>query len=233
MRWAGRDRPTRMEAANIDKISRKVHSLRLSSVLTAFGSVLVFTSVPAAAAHAAAAVGPQSAPQSGSSFALVEDGDMVLACEGTVHRFDLHGTGQFSVGDKATAPDGTRNVALTTVSENLVGFDPALGTVTVTEATPAVGELASPVPGKMFPASESFAQDVTVSMEHTPCDDSGAPVTFRNAAPFSLLNGNLKAFPPQGAVYVLPGNVELKPVGAPHQPSVTLLQFPVSVSHNA
>jgi len=172
-------------------------------------------------------------PQSGSAVALTEDGDMVLECDGTLHRFDLHGTGQIVVGDKVAGQDGTPGVALTTTSEDLLGFDPTLGTVTVTESAPATGRLSSPVPGRTFPASESFAQDVTVSMEHSPCDDSGAPVTFRNTAPFTLLNDNLKAFPPQNSVYVLPGQVELKQVAAPGRPTATLLQFPVTVVHNA
>jgi hypothetical protein len=225
----------------------RIRHVLTRSALTAVGSALAFTCVTAPAARAAdvttalsgstassasTASAAADVPQSGSSVALTEDGDMVLECNGTLHRLDLHGTGQLVVGDKVTGQDGTSSVALTTASEDLLGYDPTLGTVTVTESAPATGVLSSPVPGKTFPAAESFAQDVMVSMEHTPCDDSGAPVTFRNTAPFTLLNDNLKAFPPQNSVYVLPGQVELKQVAAPDQPTATLLQFPVTVTHN-
>jgi hypothetical protein len=207
--------------------------VRTYSALALAASALVYAvgSAPtASAATSDAATAPL--PAAGTAITIAEDGDMLLTCDGTLHRFDLHGTGQLTVGDRFAEPGGSRGVKVSTTSENLVGYDPDLGFVTVAEQAPAVGEIVSPPTGKTFPASESFAQDVTVSFEHTPCDASGAPATFHSAAAFPLLNTNLKSFPPKNAVYTLAGPVELKPVDAAAQTGVQIIQFPVTVSHH-
>jgi hypothetical protein len=225
--------------------------VRPCAALAVIGSTLAFSVGGASAASAAddvlapAPTGPpvqaslqepvqvpaaQPIPATGTAIALAEDGDMLLACNGTLHRFDVHGGGQLTVGGRIPAPDGTPGVVMTTTSENLVGYDRQLGMVTVAERTPAAGELRSPVPGKAFPAAGSFAQNVTVSFEHSPCDSSGAPATFRSKAPFALLNTNITDFPPNNDVYTLLDQVELESVDAPTPTTMQLLQFPVTVN---
>ena len=155
---------------------------------------------------------------------------MLLECEGVLHRFDLHGAAQLTVGKRITTHDGTPAVIMSTTSENLAGFDPDLGMVTVAETAPASGRLDSPVPGREFPAAQAFAQNLTISFEHNPCDASGAPATFRTKHAFPLLNTNLPAFPPRNTVYTMLNQVELESVDTPHPMSAQLLQFPVTVS---
>lgn len=176
---------------------------------------------------------PTPIPPSGTALALTEDGDMVFGCNGNLYRFDLHGTAQSVVGARVAGAESPTTV-LTTRAEDLLGFDPVLGQVSVTEHDPARGELVSPVPGKTFPAMVSFAQDVTVTMEHTPCDDSGTPATFVNTAPFALVNTNAKAFPPHNEVYNNVTPVPFHPIGEPDSPDfVTVLQFPVTVTQTS
>lgn len=172
-------------------------------------------------------------PPPGSALALTEDGDMVFGCNGNTYRFDLHGTAQAVVGGRVAGSESPTTL-VTTRAEDMLGFDPVLGQITVTEREPAKGELVSPVPGKAFPALVSFAQDVTVTMEHTPCDDSGAPAAFVTSAPFGLVNTNAKAFPPHGEVYTIVDPVAFHPVGEPDSPSfVTAFQFPVTVTKSS
>lgn len=179
---------------------------------------------------ALAATSPSAVPASGTAVTVIEDGDMLLECEGVLHRFDLHGSGQLTISERVTGHDGTPGIVMRTTSENLIGYDPDLGTVTVAEAAPSSGRMDSPVPGRQFPAAQAFAQDLTISFEHNPCDASGAPATFRTKQPFPLLNTNLTAFPPKNTVYTLLDQVELDSVDSPHPMSAQLLQFPVTVS---
>lgn len=172
-------------------------------------------------------------PPAGTALALTEDGDMVFGCNGNTFRFDLHGTAQAVVGAAIRGAESPSRL-LTTRAEDMIGFDPVLGRVTVTERQPARGELVSPVPGKDFPALVSLPQDVAVTMEHTPCDDSGAPATFVDSAPFALLNTNAKAFPPNDQVYDIVEPVAFHPIGDPDSPDfVTALQFPVTVTKSS
>ena len=201
----------------------------IGTALTAtFGGVS-----PAIAATSPSAVPSSAVPSSGTAVTVIEDGDMLLECEGVLHRFDLHGAAQLTVGKRVTAHDGTPGVVISTTSENLLGYDPDLGTVTVAETAPASGRLDSPVPGQEFPAAQAFAQNLTVSFEHSPCDASGAPATFRSKQAFALLNTNLAAFPPKNTVYTLLDQVELESVDSPHPMNAQLLQFPVTVSSHA
>jgi hypothetical protein len=179
---------------------------------------------------ALAATSPSAVPPSGTAVTVMEDGDMLLECEGVLHRFDLHGAGQLTIGKRVTAHDGTPGIVMSTTSENLVGYDPDLGMVTVAEAAPASGRMDSPVPGRQFPAAQAFAQDLTIYFEHSPCDTSGAPATFRTKQAFPLLNTNLTAFPPKNTVYTMLDQVELESVDSPHPMTAQLLQFPVTVS---
>ena len=169
-------------------------------------------------------------PASGTAVALTEDGDMVLECDGVVHRFEVLGTGQLRVGDRVAGVQPT--VAVETEAEQLTGYDADLGTVTVSEKTPAVGDFVAPAAGREFPAAESLAQDLTVSMQHSPCGD-GQPATFTNKAAFPLLNTNLTSFPPRNAVYLMTDPVELTDIANPSGPSVTLTEFPLTLTPGA
>ncbi|GAA2027835.1 hypothetical protein GCM10009839_28510 [Catenulispora yoronensis] len=210
------------------------------TVLTACGSALLFA-VGSGAARADAVGGPGGpggssgpggpgpgavVPASGTTVPVVEDGDMVMECDGVLHRFEVRGTALLRVGDRVAGPSPT--VAVSTEAERLTGYDRDLGTVTVSAKGPAVGELAAPTATKAYPAAESLAQDVTVSMEHSPCRD-GQPATYASKTTFPLLNTDLTAFPPRNAVYLLTDPVELVDVSKPSAPSFTLTSFPITV----
>ncbi|MFL6113137.1 MAG: hypothetical protein ACJ786_17525 [Catenulispora sp.] len=204
--------------------------MRNRSVLAVAGSTFLFAGGGAVTHVAAAGVGAGiggTLPPSGTTFSLIEDGDMVMECNGVVHRFDLHGTGQLLVGDRVAGD--TPTTVVTTETEQLTGYDADLGTVTVSERGPAAGEFVAPGVGREFPAAESFAQDVTVAMDHSPCDN-GQPAVYASRSAFSLLNTDLNSFPPKNAVYLLAEPVELVDVTHPSAASFTLTSFPVTVT---
>lgn len=199
--------------------------MRTRSALAATGSVLLFSCGGAAtAAHAAGT----TLPARGTSFTVAEDGDMVMECDGVLHRFDVHGTAQMRVGRRiAGAP--TPTAVVTTEAQQLTGYDADLGTVTVTQRAPAAGSFTAPAVGREFPAAESFAQDLVLAVEHSPCD-GGQPAVYAGKAAFPLLNTDLTAFPPRNAVYLLTDPVELDDVTNPSGAPFTLTSFPVTVS---
>ena len=196
-------------------------------VLAVTGSAFLFSANGFAAHAAAGSAGTSALPASGTSVALAEDGDMVLECDGILHRFEVIGTGQVRVGERGAGNRPT--VVVRTEAEQLTGYEAELGTVTVSEKGPADGSFVAPAIGREYPAAESLAQDLTVSMQHSPCG-GGQPATFATKAAFPLLNTNLKAFPPQNAVYLMADPVELSDVANPSGPSVTLTEFPLTVS---
>lgn len=201
--------------------------MRIRPALAVVGSAFLFA-FGSAVAHADAAAGGSTLPKPGTVFSLIEDGDMVMECNGIVHRFDLHGTGQLLVGDRIAGDMPT--TVMTTEAEQLTGYDADLGTVTVSERGPAAGEFVAPGAGWDFPAAESFAQDLTVAMDHSPCDN-GQPAVYASKSAFPLLNTDLTSFPPKNAVYLLTDPVELVDVTNPAGPSFVLTSFPVTVSH--
>jgi hypothetical protein len=202
--------------------------MRFRPVLAVTGSVFLF-SCGGFAAHASAAqpAGGGTLPAPGTSVALTEDGDMVLECNGVLHRFEVLGTGQVRVGDRVAGYQPTALVR--TEAEQLTGYDAELGTVTVSEKAPAAGDFVAPAAGREFPAAESLAQDLTVSMQHSPCG-GGQPATFASKAAFPLLNTDLTSFPPQNAVYLMTDPVELVDVANPSGPSVMLTEFPLTIT---
>lgn len=202
--------------------------MRIRPVLAVTGSVFLFSWSGLSAHAAAQPAGGNALPATGTTVSLTEDGDMVLECNGVLHRFEVLGTGQVHVGDRvAGAVQPT--VTMRTDAEQLTGYDAVLGTVTVSEKTPADGSFVAPAPGREFPAAQSLAQDLTVSMQHSPCGD-GQPATFTTKAAFPLLNTNMTAFPPQNAVYLMTDPVELTDVANPSGPSITLTEFPLTVT---
>jgi hypothetical protein len=201
--------------------------MRFRPVLAVTGSVFLF-SANGFAAHASVRSTADSAlPASGTSVALTEDGDMVVECNGILHRFEVLGTGQVRVGERVAGDQPT--VVVQTESEQLTGYEAELGTVTVSEKAPAAGTFVAPAAGREYPAAQSLAQNLTVSMQHSPCG-GGQPATFTNKAAFPLLNTDLTAFPPQNAVYLMPDPVELTDVANPSGPSVMLTEFPLTIT---
>ena len=201
--------------------------MRMRPVLAVTGSLLLLSWSGLAAHASTQSASGNSLPASGTSVSLTEDGDMVLECNGDLHRFEVLGTGQVRVGDRVAGPQPA--VAVQTVAEQLTGFDAVLGTVTVSEKAPASGSFVAPAVGREFPAAESLAQDLTLSVQHSPCG-GGQPATFTTKAAFPLLNTNMTAFPPQNAVFLMTDPVELPDVANPSGPSVTLTEFPLTIT---
>lgn len=201
--------------------------MRIRPMLAVTGAVfLCFWS--GFAAHASArSAGGNFLPASGTAVSLAEDGDMVMECNGVLHRFEVLGTGQLRVGDRLAGTQPA--VAVQTVAEQLTGYDAVLGTVTVSEKAPVGGSFVAPAAGREFPAAQSLAQDLTVSMQHSPCG-GGQPATFATKAAFPLLNTNMTAFPPQNAVFLMVDPVELTDVANPSGPSVALTEFPLTIT---
>ena len=201
--------------------------MRTRPMLAVTGSVFLF-SAHGFAAHAAAHAGTgNSLPASGSAVALSEDGDRVLECNGVVRRVEVLGSGQVRVGDPVPGVQPT--VVVHTEAEQLTGYDADLGTVTVSEKAPADGSFVAPAAGREFPAAQALAQNLTVSMQHSPCG-GGQPATFTNKAPFPLLNTNMTAFPPRNAVFLMTTPMELTDVANASGPSVMLTEFPLTIT---
>ncbi|ACU68973.1 hypothetical protein Caci_0018 [Catenulispora acidiphila DSM 44928] len=204
--------------------------MRIRPVLAVAGSVFLFSSNGFAAHAATQAPSGNSLPATGTAVSLTEDGDMVLECNGVLHRFEVLGTGQVRVGARVAGDQPT--VAVRTEAEQLTGYDADLGTVTVSEKTPADGDFVAPAVGREFPAAESLAQDLTISMQHSPCG-GGEPATFTNKAAFPLLNTNMTAFPPRNAVFLMTDPVELTDIANPSGPSIMLTEFPLTITQAA
>lgn len=201
--------------------------MRFRPALAVTGSVFLF-SATGFTAHASVRSADESAlPASGTSVALSEDGDMVVECNGILHRFEVLGTGQVRVGERVAGDQPT--VAVRTESEQLTGYEADLGTVTVSEKAPAAGSFVAPAVGREYPATESLAQDLTMSMQHSPCG-GGQPATFATKAAFPLLNTDLTSFPPHNAVYLMTDPVELTDDANPSGPSLMLTEFPLTIT---
>jgi hypothetical protein len=203
--------------------------MRFRPALAASGSAFLFSfSSGSVTAHASTPPDSGGAlPAPGTAVALTEDGDMVLECNGVLHRFEVLGSGQIRVTEQVPGVQPT--VVVRTEAEQLTGYEADLGTVTVSEKAPAAGEFVAPGVGREFPAAQSFAQDLTVSMQHSPCG-GGQPATFATRTSFPLLNTDMTSFPPQNTVYLMANPVELDDVANPSGPSVTLTEFPVTVT---
>ncbi|NUR60643.1 MAG: hypothetical protein HOV87_18570 [Catenulispora sp.] len=206
--------------------------MRIRTTLAASSSTLLFA-CGGGVAHATD--GPSAAggtlPVPGTSFAVSENGDLVMECDGVVHRIEVHGAGRLQVGDQLTGkqvPIGQPTFAVSTDAEELTGHEAELGTVTVSAKEPVVGEFTAASAARPYPAAQSLGQDVTVTMEHSPCR-AGQRGVYASKAAFPLLNTDLTDFPPRNAVYQLTTPVELDDVSDPSAAPFTLTGFVVTV----
>jgi hypothetical protein len=207
--------------------------VHLRTVLVATGStvLLACSGVSSAAAATAPVLIPHTMPPSGAVFSVVENATVVLSCENTAYRVELIGTGQLTVGPTVTTVDGHPVVVVTTVAEQLTGYDPVLGMVTVSESVPEPGVLIESSAAHPFPASEALAQELTLTTEHSPClSAKGAPSALATKSVASIQNSNIAEFPPVNTVYQLHDPIELSDVNGKSQASALITQFPVTVS---
>ncbi|HCF26121.1 MAG TPA: hypothetical protein DEV81_02595 [Cyanobacteria bacterium UBA11049] len=123
-------------------------------------------------------------------------------------------------------------VKLRVIGAEVSADSPVLGKVTMSQAdvgtTPLsllelIGNLPPTYRNTMF-------LDFTMTIEKPP--GGGSPLVLSNTKTAKLLKDGLTSFPPQGDVYQLQEPVDLAPVDAPNQVIATLLQFPVTVTHN-
>lgn len=206
--------------------------MRTRTALAASSSAFLFA-CGGGVAHAAdgPSAGPEALPVPGTVSAVGEEGDLVMECDGVVHRIEVHGAGRLRVGDQLTGsrvPAGQPTFAVSTDAEELTGHEAELGMVTVSAKEPVVGEFTAASAARPYPAAESLGQDVTVTMEHSPCR-AGQPAVYASKAAFPLLNTDLREFPPRNAVYQLTGPVELDDVADPSAAPFTLTGFVVTV----
>jgi hypothetical protein len=199
-------------------------------VLAASSSALLLTcggAVAHAADHPGGSTATAALPASGTAFSVSVEGDMVMECDGVLHRFEVRGVGRMRVGDRV--PGVTPTATVRTEDERLIGHDPDLGVVTVSEKEPVFGQIVAPAEGRPYPAAEAIGQDLAVTMDHSPCK-GGRPARYSSKAVFPLLNTDLTAFPPKNAVYLLTDPVELVDVEDASAPPFMLTSFPVTVT---
>ncbi|MFI5672239.1 hypothetical protein [Streptomyces sp. NPDC051704] len=129
---------------------------------------------------------------------------------------------------------GFGGVKLRIIGEQYSANHPTLGIVTLSQAdidtTPlSLLEVLSNMPPKF---KNTLFHDFTLTIEKPP-GGGGAPLVLSNTKTMTTLNDSLTIFPPQGAVYQLQQPVEFAPVGEPSKVVAQLLQFPMTMSHNA
>jgi hypothetical protein len=140
--------------------------------------------------------------------------------------------GGIRVRVEANIRDGLSGVRLKVIGHEVSADSPILGKVTISQAdidtTPlSLLEVLSNMPPTF---RQTMFLDFTVTVEKPP--GGGPPMQLSNTKTAALVNDKLTVFPPQGSVYQLQQPIDLAPVGAPGQVVATLLQFPVTVSHN-
>ncbi|HEU4324594.1 MAG TPA: hypothetical protein VFS21_15735 [Roseiflexaceae bacterium] len=140
--------------------------------------------------------------------------------------------GGIKVRVEANLAGGLGGVKLKVIGHEVSADSPVLGMVTISQADVEVTPLSLLELVKNLPPTfrQTMFLDFTVTIERPPGGDP--PLVLSNTKTARLLNDNLTVFPPQGAVYQLQEPVDLAPVGAPNRVVATLLQFPVTVSHN-
>lgn len=167
-------------------------------------------------------------PTPGSVITLPEEArGVVLTCGGRSYTLDLSGAGQMVVGSPSTVGD-VPHVAVTTQVEDLIGYSPDFGEVTVSERMPEVGDLAI---GKVD--TDIMPMDLTFIIQNNPCRPATSPakrepLVLTTKSPDKLI-GTLKEFPPKGDLYQLQNPVDLIDLENPDVTVATIEKFPVKV----
>lgn len=126
---------------------------------------------------------------------------------------------------------GRGGVRLLVIGFQMSADSPELGTVTLSQSDVDTTPLSVlEIIGNSPVFSQNTFLDCAATIEEPPAGDG--PLVLASTKTASLFNDRLTVFPPQGSVYQLQQPVDLAPVGAPDQVIATLLQFPVTVSHN-
>jgi hypothetical protein len=139
--------------------------------------------------------------------------------------------GGIKVRVEANLGAGLGGVKLKVIGHEVSAESPVLGRITISQADIDVTPLSLlEVIGNSPVFRQTMFLDFTVTVEKPPGGEG--PLVLSNTKTATLINPRLTSFPPQGAVYQLQEPIDLAPVGAPNQVVATLLQFPVTVSHN-
>lgn len=141
--------------------------------------------------------------------------------------------GGIRVRVESNLAEGLGGLRLRVIGFEMSAESPQLGRITLSQAdidtTPlSLLEIKNQMPPKF---RQTMLLDVTMTIEKPP--GGGSPLVLANPKTAKLLNDNLPVFPPQGHVYQLVEPVDFAPVGAPNQVIAKLLEFPVTVTHNA
>ena len=140
--------------------------------------------------------------------------------------------GGITVRVETNLNNGLGGVKLRIIGHEVSAESPVLGKVTISQADIDVTPLSLLEVIKTLPPTfrSTIYHDFTLTIERPP--GGGPPLVLSNTKTAALVNDNLTAFPPEGAVYQLREPVDLAPVGSPDQVVAQLLQFPATMSHN-
>lgn len=140
--------------------------------------------------------------------------------------------GGWKVRVEANINGGLGGVKLKIIGNEWSGDSPKLGKVTISQAdtdqTPlSLLEITSDNPRTL---RDTMFLDFTMTIERPP--GGGPPLRLSNVKSARMLNEKLTVYPPQGSMYQLQEPVDFAPAGEPSKVVATLLQYPLTVSHN-
>jgi hypothetical protein len=146
-----------------------------------------------------------------------------------VVRLDFKGGIRLRVEEDITS--GLGGVRLRVIGFEVSADSPVLGRVTFSQGDIDTTPLSLlEVIGNSPVFRQTTFLDYTATVEKPPAGDG--PLVLSNTKTATLTSARLTNFPPQGDVYQLQEPVDLAPIGSPDQVVATLMQFPVTVSHN-
>ena len=139
--------------------------------------------------------------------------------------------GGIRVRVEANISEGLGGVRLKVIGHEVSADSPVLGRVTISQADVDTTPLSLlEIIGNSPVFKQTMFLDFTCTVEKPP--GGGPPMVLSTTKTAALVQPRMTNFPPQGDVYQLQEPVDLAPVGAPDQVLATLMQFPVTVSHN-
>jgi hypothetical protein len=177
-----------------------------------------------------AMVSPESLPPIGSEFPCSSYAVNVPLQVNGLGLVTMDFKGGWRVRVEENIRSGLGGVRLRVTGNEWRAESPDLGTITISQADDDVTPLSllEIIDNGVF--RNTMFLDWTVTVEKPP---SGGPLlVLSNTKTATLLNNNLRNFPPKGDVFQLQQPVDLAPVGDPGQVVAQLQQFPLTVSHN-